>query len=80
MKIDINLPTIISVDDYHEFNYLEETLKKFIPKVHVKEGGFYCGDYHAVVYIGKQTQKVKELLRETQKREQQYYKEMYGDE
>lgn len=48
----INLPIQIEVDDYHEFDYLEEYFKKLNRHIKIEEIGFK-GYYTGLVYSRK---------------------------
>jgi len=48
---NLNLPTLIEVDDYHEFDYLEQYFKKINPKIRVKEVGTNYSIYVGLVYL-----------------------------
>jgi hypothetical protein len=54
MKLKLELPQIIEVRDYHEFDEIEDTLNQLgiSPKIKLKEVGFdgYC--YVGIAYAG----------------------------
>lgn len=37
MKIDVNIPVILRVEDYHDIDYYGKILKTFIPEIKWKE-------------------------------------------
>lgn len=51
MRMNVNLPVRVAVDDYHEFIYFQDKLRLIIPGVKVREIGFN-GDYLGVAYLG----------------------------
>jgi len=64
-SIKITLPVIIEANDYHEFPYAQDYLRKVIPSLKVKEVGFGYR-YYAVAYIGRLTDSpVAKLIKET---------------
>lgn len=65
MKIEVNLPVQIEVEDYHEFGAIQDTLRAIIPGVKVKEIGLISPNYVGVIYLGKLTDPaVKKLIKE----------------
>ena len=74
MKVEIELPSRIAVDDYHEFRYFQDILRQFIPGVKVVEGGCYGGRYHGVIYVGnKLAPETKALFEQTNKEEKEFF-------
>lgn len=51
MKIQINLPAKVEVEDYHRFSSLQDNLRKLNSKIKVREVGFN-GSYMGIVYVG----------------------------
>ena len=49
----VNLPAIISVQDYHEFKYLEKYFKEIIPGIQVEELGLLDKEYIGIAFIIK---------------------------
>jgi hypothetical protein len=67
MKLNINLPMIVEVDDYHEFPPMQDLLRKLLgSKLKVKEVGCY-GVYYGIVYYNKQDEAYKKLEGEIKK-------------
>ncbi len=65
-KIELELPFIISVRDYHVFEFLEELYQKMFKTKKIKIKEIFSGEfngYRAVVYFGKMptTQDIKKL-------------------
>lgn len=51
----LNLPTLISADDYHEFSYIQTKLKNFGIEISYEEIDselFEAAGYYAVFYVG----------------------------
>lgn len=61
--IPLNVPCIISADDYHEFGFINSVVKSLNPKLKCSEVGFY-GEYLGVIYYGKKPTKaqLRELI------------------
>ena len=77
MKVSIDLPQVIDVDDYHEFGFLEDILADLgiNPKVKMKEVGF-DGRYIGIAYVGNlKDRKNKVLLETLRKRVNDYDRE-----
>lgn len=53
MKLNVNLPSLILCDDYHEFEDLEYQIRTIIKGFKVKELGCEAGDYVGLAYVGK---------------------------
>jgi hypothetical protein len=51
MNITVNLPVIIEVSDYHEFDDMERAYKKLNPCIKIKELGFNMR-YIGIAYFG----------------------------
>ena len=61
--LKVNLPTIIGVDDYHEFSYLQRQMNIVVPGIKIKEIGFYDGKYQGVAYVGNKSEPaVKKMI------------------
>jgi len=69
MKVNTNLPCLVSFGDYHDIDEFQETLKKIIPGAKVKEIGLRWGEYVAVIYVGKLTDPATKALIEQVKRD-----------
>jgi hypothetical protein len=71
-KMNVNLPNLIFVDDYHEFSYYTDNFSDIIPNLKIKElgkelgvdEGRYVGlRYVGLIYVGKlPKQKVIDVL------------------
>ena len=57
MKIEVNLPVEIVADDYHEFAYVQDHMRKMNRRITVKEVAFNWegGNYIGVAYCGRKT-------------------------
>lgn len=66
VNVKANLPIIIEVSDYHDFDYLAEHLKAIIPGVKIREVIREVGSgYIGLVYIGALTDNANaKLLKE----------------
>lgn len=55
MKVEIELPAIISVDDYHEFTGIQDILNQLSPRQYIEytETGYFDRHYTAVFYVNK---------------------------
>ena len=64
MKLNVTLPNIIEVDDYHEFAHIQNYLREIFEdnKFKITESGFYNGKYIGVVYYSKIDNDVKNLI------------------
>ena len=62
-SLKIELPTIISVHDYHDFDYIEDTFEQIGLKLKVEEAGFYDCQYIGIVYQKKDAD-FKKLLKQ----------------
>ena len=63
MKIDLDLPMVFSVDDYHEFDYFQDFVQKMSCKIKIKEVTFGLGVYWGIAYCGrKPSQKITTQL------------------
>lgn len=66
-KMIVNLPAVISANDYHEFDQAEYFFRQIGLKVKVEEIGLgNGGEYNAIVYKRKDAayKKLKKLLEE----------------
>lgn len=76
MKTEVNLPQQITVRDYHEFQHLQNVMRKIIPGIKIKEVGFYGGEYHGVAYVGtlhdKKCQMIVDGIKHNEKAEDEY--------
>jgi hypothetical protein len=70
MSTTVNLPTLIMVNDYHEFDPFEKNLKRIIPGVKVREISVKNDDdvflyYVGIVYIRRKPSKkvIEELIK-----------------
>lgn len=65
------LPVIVESDDYHEFDFLQDTLNNFFAsnwyKINFEELGYCCGKYLAIYYAGKKPiqKEIAKLLSKT---------------
>lgn len=50
--MNINCPVKLIVNDYHEFDEIQEQMRKVIPGIKVKEIGFDAPNYIGMAYIG----------------------------
>jgi hypothetical protein len=57
MKIDVDLPRFVWVDDYHEFYSVQTYMKLLNRKIKVEEIGFCGSDYVGIAYIGRRPSK-----------------------
>jgi hypothetical protein len=55
---------VVSVDDYHEFGYIQDILNMVHCNVKYKECGILNGEYKAVFYTNKLYPEVKALIQE----------------
>ena len=69
--IEVNLPQIITVTDYHEFDYIEETFKLIKKDFKCEEIGFYGGEYIGILYLKKDNEfnKLKKQIEEDTQKE-----------
>ena len=51
-KIEIEVPIIIQVLDYHEFDYMEQLLKCLNDKLVVEEFGYQESTYFGLIHLG----------------------------
>ena len=72
-SVNINIPIIISFDDYHEISYIENILKNIIPNIKSYEINVeddldeeIDGNYYGLYYIGNKPNKneIKKLFEE----------------
>lgn len=65
-KPKIKLPTRLGFVDYHEVDYIKDTLRKIIPGIKVKEIGYSADshEYVAICYYKKQDAAYKKLKAE----------------
>lgn len=52
MNMNVKLPVMFELGDYHEVRYLQEMLRKVVKGIKVIETGFKNGKYIAVAYVG----------------------------
>jgi hypothetical protein len=72
MDVKIDLPQEIEVFDYHEFNYVQDALRKVISGIKVKEVGFN-GKYLGMIYIGSlKNDENKKMVAKIQERSDSY--------
>jgi len=58
METKINLPILISFDDYHDITYLGRDLKRIIPSIKWKELDYEkYGTYVGLFYVGENPSK-----------------------
>jgi len=84
MKINVNLPTTISVTDYHAFSFLQDDMRNVIPNIKIIEVGFNndTGKYVGFIYIGNLRQEpnlskfreIKKMLKENE----EYHESLFG--
>ncbi len=67
MRLEIQLPKKIKVDDYHEFFSLRENLNALNKKIKVKDVGFIANRYIGMIYEGSLTWKDPENMLMLQK-------------
>ena len=62
-----NLPKLIEVTDYHEFNDIETYIQLIDRNLKCEEIGFSAPQYVGIIYYKKYTKKqVKELLKKSE--------------
>ncbi len=67
----INVPQVIELEDYHDFEFLQEDYRRIIPSIKVREIGFNpkTGGYSGFVYLGTlKDPKNKEMFQNEKKR------------
>ena len=52
MKLEVNLPTTLTISDDHELYDLQDHLEAIISKIKVRELGYYLDGYMIFVYLG----------------------------
>lgn len=57
--VNLKLPRLITVSDYHEFQDLEDKLRILKKDLRVAEVGFDNGEYVGVVYTGRKPGKLE---------------------
>lgn len=66
MKIDANLPCLVTVDDYHHFRDAQEHMQLLNRQIRVYELGFAAlhGKYIGIAYMGRRPDKatIKALM------------------
>ena len=68
MRLELQLPKMIEVADYHEFIDLSDKLWAINPQLKVAEVGFYEGSYVGIVYTGsKKEPENANLIKKIQK-------------
>ena len=70
-KTTLNLPRIVIVDDYHDFNVLQDALRWVIPGVKVREVGFVDGKHKGVIYLGAMNAAVNNLIQQIKQEEKE---------
>ncbi len=61
--MNINCPVELIVSDYHEFDEIQEQMRKIIPGIKVKEIGFDAPNYIGIAYIGNLREPKNQALR-----------------
>ena len=62
-SLKIELPTILFVNDYHDFDYVLDSFNQIGLKLKVEEAGFYDCQYIGIVYQKKDAD-FKKLLKQ----------------
>ena len=65
-KLEIELPVLITAEDYHDFEHMQNLFRVLNEKIHVDEIGFGDGVYHGVIHTGSNAD--QEFIEETKKR------------
>jgi len=52
MKLEIKLPVLVKVDDYHSSDFLDEIFNEIDKRIEVKEIGFLNRKYILMIYSG----------------------------
>ena len=77
MKISVNLPIIIDFNDYHEIDYVTDSMKQIIKGLKSRELEFRDGSYWGIFYL-KKDRKYKQLCKEHKLLAREYEKGLYG--
>lgn len=60
-RINVNLPSLVFVKDYHEFRDIRIQASRFIDGLEVEEIGWENGSYVGVAYVNKRPPSQKAL-------------------